>query len=101
MAPPDCPCIDRRRFLGSVAATTAGLAVTSSADDSEALVRVPVAADQVMPEFAAWHVGMITACRRDLSIDANKSRNGNLAVDLRGGFYHVRGTYLERRDATP
>jgi hypothetical protein len=82
--------INRRFFLSSLAATTAGLPSVVEADAS---VHVAVAESQQLPEFAAWHVGLITAHQPGLSIDENKSRFSELLCEF--GCYHVRGRYIE------
>jgi len=82
--------INRRFFLGSLAATTVGLPVGASAEV------VAVDEGQNLPDFASWHIGLITACRPGFSIDENKSRNSDLLFELgRFGRCHIRGRYIE------
>jgi len=49
--------INRCFFLGSLAATTVGLPVGARAE------AVAVDEGQNLPDFASWHIGLITAYR--------------------------------------
>jgi hypothetical protein len=80
--------LSRRFFLGSLAATTAGLPSVVGAETS---VHVAVAESQRVPDFASWHFGLIAARRPGLSIGENKARFSLCEF----GCYHVRGRYVE------
>jgi len=82
--------INRRFFLGSLAATTVGLPVGARAEAAA------VDEGQKLSQFASWHIGLITAYRPGLSKDENKSRNSDLLFELgRFGRCHIRGRYIE------
>lgn len=93
--------LDRRRFLISAAATIAGTSAVAPVEQAQAaapkVIRIGPP-ERPWSDIEAWNVGLITACRPELTPADNKARNAELLVDIRDqsfGFLHLRGRYIQ------
>jgi hypothetical protein len=89
--------IDRRRFLITGMGTLAAAGALASVDETQAAGPAVVSIgprQRSSSDIEAWNVGLITACRRELTPTENTARNAELLAEIRGrnfGLLHLRG----------
>jgi hypothetical protein len=92
--------VDRRRFLVSAGATVACTGVAASSEQVEAAAPEVIRLGppgRARSDIESWNVGLITACRHELTPAENEARDAELRTEIRHrfGLLYLRGRYIE------